>query len=152
MRKRSNTQKVGWMKHELTRTSPKIDSHQRQLNSKQSESSFQHKARKVETDCLDCRDKSTTSRSTQCWANQSGKDWNGEQVDSEQSDSVLSKTKEERLRRTQDYNEQSDLRSWANHGNNDWDGGKSTTSRVTGSVEQNKARFKIEIQRLSTLR
>ena len=33
---------------------------------RQSESSFQHKARKVETDCLDCRDKSTTSRSTRC--------------------------------------------------------------------------------------
>ena len=41
-----------------------LDSRQRQLNSKQSESSFQHKARKVETDCLDCRDKSTTGRST----------------------------------------------------------------------------------------
>ena len=50
------------MKHELTRTSPTIVSHRRELNSKQSESSFQHKARKVETDYLDCRDKSTTSR------------------------------------------------------------------------------------------
>ena len=39
---------------------------------------------------------------------------------------VLGKTKEERLRQ-----------------------GKSTTSRATGNVEQNKARFKIEIQRLS---
>ena len=40
----------------------------------------------------------------------------------------------------------------ANQSNKERDGGKSTTSRATGSVEQNKARFKIEIQRLSTLR
>ena len=39
-----------------------LDSRQRQLNSKQSESRFQQKARKVETDC---RDKSTMSRAIQ---------------------------------------------------------------------------------------
>ena len=41
-----------------------LDSRQRQLNSKQSESRFQHKVQKAETDCFDYRDKSTTSRST----------------------------------------------------------------------------------------
>ena len=63
---------------------------------------FQHKARKVETDCLDCRDRSTTSRSTR-----GGEQTKAAKIETETSLQraerleVLSKTKEERLRRRQ---------------------------------------------------
>ena len=41
---------------------------------------------------------------------------------------------------------QSDSRCWAKQNKKDWGGDKSTTIRATGSVEQNKARFKIETE------
>ena len=91
-----------------------LDSRQRQLNSKHSESRFQHKARKVETDCLDSRDKSTTSRSTRS-VEQTKAAKNETETSLQRAErlEVLSKTKEERLRRRQFKNEQSNSRCWA---------------------------------------
>ena len=77
-----------------------LDSRQRQLNSKQNESRFQHKARKVETDCPDCRDNTTTSRSTL-----SVEQAKAGKIETETSRQraerlkVLGKTNEEKLRR-----------------------------------------------------
>ena len=118
-----------------------LDSRQRQLNSKQSESRFQHKAQKVETDCLDCRDKSTTSRSTR-----SVEQTKAAKIETETSLQraerleVLGKTKEERLRRRQVKNEQSNSRCWATQSMKDWDGDKTTTSRATRRPKRTKPR------------
>ena len=86
-----------------------LDSCQRQLNSKQSESRFQHKARKVETDC---RDKSTTSSSTGGVEQTKVAKIETETIlQRAERLEVLGNSKNERLRRRQDYNEQSDSRS-----------------------------------------
>ena len=141
MRKRSNTQKLGWMEHELTRTSPTIDSRQRQLNSKHSESSFQHKARKVETDCLDCRDKSTTSRSTRSVEQiKVAKIETETSLQQAEQLEILSKTKEERLRRRQVKNEQSNWGAEQHKSMKDWNGHKTTTSRATRGPKETKPR------------
>ena len=82
-----------------------FDSRQRQLNSKQSESSFQHKSRKVETEC---RDKSTTGRSTIVVEQTKAAKFETEtSLQRPERHEVLSKTKEGRLRRRQVKNEQS---------------------------------------------
>ena len=50
-------------------------------------------------------------------------------------------TKQERLRQSRlVHNEQSNSMCWANQSNKDWDWDKSTTSRTTRGVEQNRGR------------
>ena len=72
------------------------------------------------------------------------------QVNNEQSDSKCwANLTQERLIRRQVYNEQRDSRCWAKQSKKDWDGNKSTTSRATGSVEQNKTRFQIDTETIS---
>ena len=61
--------------------------------------------------------------SSNCWANQSGKDWDGDKS----------------------YNEQSDSKCWAKQRKKNWNGDKSRMSRVTGGVEQHKE-WKIETE------
>ena len=139
------------MEHELTRTSPtkvRVFRYPPETTEQETESRFQHKARNVETDCLDCRDKSTTSRATRGVGKNKGRKIETEaRLQRAERLEVLGNTRNERLRRRQDYDEQSDSRSETTKSEME-----ATTSRATGSVEQNKATFKIEIQHLNTLR
>ena len=109
------------------------------------------------------------------WANQSNKDWDGYKFTTRRATrgveqnkvgkieteinlprterfEVLSKTKHEKSRQS------SQVKSTTNRAtrgvpqtqsNTDWDGDMSKTNRATGSVEQNKARFKIDTETIN---
>ena len=148
-----NTQNLEWMKHQQKEIRPvqRIETYKNRSETTEQRAEwvevFKHKARKVET----------VETSPQV----------AERLE------VFSKPNQQRLRQRQVYNEQNDSRCCATQGmkvemetslqraervlvlskpkQQEWDGDKST-SRATESVKKNKARFKTEIKRLSSLR